>query len=324
MGTAYCADNISTEELETIFCTCKNLKHLDIPRGPYTVAEIPLEKWINFQNLQHLGISCHLKPGFANAIVKYCKNLKHLRIYYSYGIINNALTKLTELENLECLILDGPIDLYDESIIAISNNCQKLKRLEIAECMIVSAIDDVPLSSPSVLDELSKLQYLEHLNLRLVEKLKDSTIIAIANNCENLKCLDIRECTAITEKALVALTNLKNLQILNVSFLDDIITNSFIIKLKGLRKLYCEACDKVTDAGIIQFIKNNPDLEFLNVCSIDTIRTNLIIGADQATKNRTNGIILHIRISDASILQASKSIIKSQWLVVGCKDVPYF
>ncbi|XP_044001535.1 putative adenylate cyclase regulatory protein [Aphidius gifuensis] len=317
MGTMYYGDNISTEELETIFCTCKNLKHLDIPQCSYTVAGIPLEKWINFQNLQHLGISCHLTPELANTIVKYCKNLKHLRIPNYYGNNTYSLKKLTELENLECLILGSPNYLHEESIIAISNNCKKLKRLEIPDCDIQPAIDDLPLSSPSVLDELSKLQYLEHLNLRRANNLEDSTIIAIANNCKNLKKLDIRDCKTITKTALVALTNLKNLQILNVSYLDNIITNSFIIKLTGLKELDCSYCRKLTNSGIIQFIKNNPDLEFLNVCFIEKITANLITAADKATKNRTNGIILHIRISNPSIIQTSKSKIKSQWLVVG-------
>ncbi|XP_044001732.1 F-box/LRR-repeat protein 2-like [Aphidius gifuensis] len=438
--------NFSTKLLNTIFSTCKNLKHLDITPGPYNVAKIPFEKWINFQNLQHLGISCLLMPDLANTIVKYCKNLKHLRIHNLQRDINDtALKKLTELENLESLILDRLIELYEESIIAISNNCKKLKRLEIFGCIILSSINNIencraitetalvgltnlkklqklnvtfldisdsiiielkglkeldcaycqkltdsgiiqfiknnpdleflnvcsidnittdlviaanqatknrtngiilhirisdqsilqaaksiiksqcsivpsihtePLSSPFVLDELSKLQCLEHLNLCYVKNLNDSTITAIANNCKNLKSLDIESCKAITETALVGLTNLKNLQKLNVSYLDTI-TDSFLIKLKGLKELDCSYCKKLTNSGIIQFIKNNPDLKKIDVYDLDgNITSDMVISADQATKNRTNGIILHIRTSDPAILQASKSIIKSQWLAI--------
>ncbi|XP_044001254.1 uncharacterized protein LOC122847322 [Aphidius gifuensis] len=302
---------LSTEVLNTIFSTCKNLKHLDMTSGSYDIADIPLRKWINFQNLQHLGISCDIMPDLANTIVKYCKNLKHLRIPNYYGNDTYAFKKLTELENLECLILDGPIDLHEDSIIAISNNCKKLQRLEIPSCTIKPAIDDVPLSSPSVLDELSKLQYLEHLNLRDAKNLADSTIIAIANNCKNLKSLDITACTDLTEAALVALTNLKNLQKLNVECL-DIVTDSFLIKLKGIKELYCDDCQNFTDAGIIQFIKNNPDLEKISVRYINNITVDIVIAADQATKNRTNGIILHI-IMDSFFIFEAKPIIKSQW-----------
>ncbi|XP_044020345.1 F-box/LRR-repeat protein 2-like [Aphidius gifuensis] len=171
--------------------------------------------------------------------------------------------------------------ISEEAIIAISNNCKKLKRLELADCTILStSIDGEPLSSPSVLNELSKLQYLEHLNLRDTENIDDNTIIAIANNCKNLKSLDIQGISDTSETALVALTKLKNLESLTVGFRD--ISDSYIIRLKGLKVFDCDGCEKLTDVGIIQFIKNNPDLEKIN----------------------------------ADWLDDSKSIIKSQWLIV--------
>ncbi|XP_044001355.1 uncharacterized protein LOC122847620 [Aphidius gifuensis] len=311
MDIAY---NLSTEILNTIFCTCKNLKHVDIPLGPYNVAEIPPKKWINFQNLEYLSICCDIMPDLANTIVEYCKNLSNLRIHSPHHIDITALKRLTELKNLECLML-GPGELHEESIIAILNNCKKLKRLEIPGCIIVPFINGNSFSFPSVLDEFSKLQCLEHLNLGYGRNLNDSTITAIANNCKNLKSLDVPICLRLTETALVAITNLENLEKLDVSYL-HIITDSFLIKLKGLKKLNCDSCPNVTDVGIIQFIKNNPDLENIGVSSTANITIDSVIAADQATKNRTNGIILHIRISNPSIIQASKSIITSQWLVV--------
>ncbi|XP_044001532.1 uncharacterized protein LOC122847747 [Aphidius gifuensis] len=315
MSAKYEAKNLSTIEVNTIICTCKNLKHLDIPSGHYDLDEIPLAKWINFKNLEYLGIYCNIMPDLANTIVKYCKNLKHLKISPNDSTMNEtALKKLTELENLESLIFLPCTKLSEGSIIAISNNCKKLKRLEISQCIIVSPIDGEPLSSSSVLDELSKLQYLEHLNLSFAKNLGASTIIAIANNCKNLKSLNIQgKSSHITDTTLVALTNMKNLEKLNVG---HDISDSFIIRLRGLKEFDCSYCDELTDVGIIQFIKNNPDLEKIDLFAITDLTSDLVIAADLATKNRTNGIILHMRISDGSIIKASKSIIKSQWLVV--------
>ncbi|XP_044000998.1 F-box/LRR-repeat protein 3-like [Aphidius gifuensis] len=254
-------------------------------------------------------------PDLANAIVEYCKNLKHLKIHDPGKIMNEtALNKLTELENLESLILVINVILREESIIAISNNCKKLKHLTIGGRLLMPTIDGKPLSSPSVLDELSKLQYLEVLYLCGTLHLKDSTIIAIANNCKNLRLLAINRCTAVTETAFVAITNLKNLQELDVT--SPNITDDFIIKLKGLKKLICFKCRELTNAGIIQFIKNNPDLEVIDVSGIKNITNDLIIAADHATRNRTNGIILHLTISDPSIIPfLTRPTIKSQWLV---------
>ncbi|XP_044001529.1 uncharacterized protein LOC122847744 [Aphidius gifuensis] len=314
MGIDYDANNLSTEVLETIFHTCDNLKHLDLPRGLYDLDEISHDNWINFQNLEYLGIYCDIMPDLANTIVENCRNLKHLKIK-SQNTINTALENFTELENLESIILDGVTELYEESIIAISNDCKKLKRLEIPYCYILPSIDGDSFSSQSVLDELSKLRYLEHLSFHTALELEDSTIIAIANNCKNLKSLNIKGCRGLTKTALDALTNLKNLQILDVGILHTV-TDSFLIKLKGFKRIYCDECDNLTDAGIIQFIKNNPDLEMISIFYIGRITDHLIIGADQATKNRTNGIILHITECSESLIEASKSIITSQWLVV--------
>ncbi|XP_044001443.1 uncharacterized protein LOC122847691 [Aphidius gifuensis] len=309
---------VSTKIVNTIFCKCKNLKHLDIPNDFCDLAKIPLAKWKNLRNLEYLTLSCYeVSPDLADTIVKYCKNLKHLCIKpICHFIKTSVVKKLTKLENLESFIINlWLFKLTEESIIAISNNCKKLKRLELNNCFLVPSIDSDELSSPTVLNELSKLQYLEHLSLYDAQSFEDNTIIAIANNCKNLKSLDICCLTYdITETALVAVTKLENLEILKVNYRN--ISDNFIIRLKGLKELHCVHCRNLTETGIIQFIKNNQDLEMINIETIGNITIDLVIGADQATKNRTNGIVLHIIIDNFSIIEASKSIIGSQWLVV--------
>ncbi|XP_044001410.1 uncharacterized protein LOC122847663 [Aphidius gifuensis] len=309
---------VSTKVLDTIFCKCKNLKHLDIPNDFYDLAKIPLAEWKNLKNLEYLCLSCHeVLPDLADTIVKYCKNLKHLCVNpVCDNIEANVVKKLTKLENLESFEVSAR-NLSEEAIIAISNNCKKLKRLELDHCTVVStSIGGDELFSPSVFNELSKLQYLEHLSLNNAEYIEDNTIIAIANNCKNLKYLDICGIRDdIAETAIVALTKLENLEKLSVDFHN--ISDSFIISLKGIKNLYCEYCQDLTDTGIIQFIKNNPDLEEIYAMEMKNITYDLVIGADQATKNRTNGIILRLRISGAEIArQAYNSIIKSQWFVI--------
>ncbi|XP_044001450.1 uncharacterized protein LOC122847698 [Aphidius gifuensis] len=309
-----------TKVLDTIFCKCKNLKHLDIPYYFYDLAKIPLAKWKNLRNLEYLTLSCHeVSPDLADTIVKYCKNLKHLFMNPRFPDIKaNVVEKFTKLENLESLEINDR-SLGEEAIIAISNNCKKLKRLELGDCAVLTGIDNDAspreLSSPSVLNELSKLHYLEHLSLSDTETIEDNTIITIANNCKNLKYLDIcsHDDHDITETAFVALEKLENLEILRVGSRN--ISDSYISRLKGLKVFFCAYSWNLTDTGIIQLIKNNPDLEEICAFGIENFTIDLVVAADQATKNRTNGIILHIEIDDLSIIEASKSLIKSQWLV---------
>ncbi|XP_044001737.1 F-box/LRR-repeat protein 3-like [Aphidius gifuensis] len=311
------AKNLKDSTITAIANNCKNLKSFAIENCT-TITETGLCALTNMKNLQKLnkltdaGIIQFIKnnPDLEKIVIESLDNITiDLVIAADHATRNRTNGIILQL------IISG-----SKSIIAISNNCKKLKRLEIPDSHLVPSIDGGPLSSPSVLDELSNLQYLEHLNLLKVSNylceginLEDSTIIAIANNCKNLKILQIRNHKAISETALAALINLENLQILDI--IDLNITDDIIIKLKCLKELHCSYCQKLTSAGIIQFIKNNPDLE--QIYAVETgnnIESDLIIGANQATKNRTNGIILHLilRIS----LFSKRPMSESQWLMI--------
>ncbi|XP_044005674.1 F-box/LRR-repeat protein 2-like [Aphidius gifuensis] len=291
----------------SIIGTCKNLKHLEYTCDYKTSEpEIPLKNWSNVHNLVYLSTCWKITEDFAIKIVNHCKKLKDFTIRVKSE--DAAIIKLTELENLECLKLHNQ-ELTKEEIIAISNNCKKLEHLEIPYCKIPFY--------PVTLDYLSKLQCLEYLDLSCIGLLQDSTIIFIANKCKRLKYLNIEGPNCITENGFDFLLKLENLQELAIDC-NKAITNNFVEKLKGLRVLNCRNCINLTDAGIIQVIKNCPDLERLDLSYINNITLDTIIAADLATKNRMNEIVLHIHISNWTLHETSKSKIESQWLLVEC------
>ncbi|XP_044005829.1 F-box/LRR-repeat protein 2-like [Aphidius gifuensis] len=264
--------------------TCKNLKHLEISTGFYNSIDVSIINWANLKNLVFLNIFWKITDEVAIKIVNYCKNLVHLCISRYSDTTETALKKLTKLENLETFKLEF-LQLNSRVIIAISNNCEKLKHLSILGCTVAKSIDDGETrSSASALDDLSKLQYLEHLELTGIKDLQDSTIIAIANKCKNLKYLGIGDCQDITETALMALTSMENLKKLEIRRNPNV-TNNFIVKLKGLKLLNCKSCEKLTDAGLIQFIKNCPDLEDL-IIDVTNITKDFENARNKLNKNR--------------------------------------
>lgn len=313
---------ITPQVFSSILNTCKKLKYLNFNNRTCYNQKISIKNWKNLRNLEHLNAPCLITDESVMNIVKYCQNLKYLKIHQCNCKISElSFIKLTELKNLEHLKLNRIYKVSDKSIIAISKNCKKLKRLELPYCVIVKSIDNEPITYPLVLDELSKLQYLEHLNLSHIgdvytkNKIQDSTIICIANNCKNLKHLNIESCKSITETALIALTSLKNLQELNVTCVDNV-TDNFIIKLKGLKKFNCAVCDKLSTAGFRQFIKNCPELEELHLQSDTKTEIDTIIAADYETKERKNGIILGIYVVERNVINYFKKRIESQWLII--------
>ncbi|XP_044001840.1 SCF E3 ubiquitin ligase complex F-box protein GRR1-like [Aphidius gifuensis] len=284
--------------LSGIFNSCKNLKHLDAPGFHVDLAEIKMENWVNLKNLVYLNIRWQASDAIIKNIIKYCNNLEFINI----DKLNSESTiKLTRLENLNYLKFAKTNNINNEVMAAILNNCKKLKHLEIDRRSRVEA---------SIFDDLSKLQYIENLNLSSCDKVGDSAIIAIAKNCKLLKSLNIGACFSITSTAFIALTSLKNLKELDVA-VNENVEDNFIVKLRGIKSFFCYECDRLTDAGVIQFIKNNPDLEFLNIN--DTYLTiETIVGAEEAVKNRTNDTFLTI---ESIGLDFKEALIESPWLI---------
>ncbi|XP_044019431.1 SCF E3 ubiquitin ligase complex F-box protein GRR1-like [Aphidius gifuensis] len=303
----------------SILNTCKNIRHLYLPTLNIELRpEISIENrenWENLKNLEHLTISWKITDEIAIKLVKYCKKLKHLDISkMNTDVIESALQKLTKLENLECLKV-GPIHNFSgETIAAISNNCKKLKNLKMnGRYSMIWALEQPRPSS--VLNYLLKLQYLEQLSLpwTTINELDEKSIIAIVDTCKNLMKLNLNFCRNITETTLIALTNSESLKKLKVAYIDNV-TDNFISKLKGLKYLDFRGCKNITDAGVIQLINNCPDLEYLNIYNTH-VTTDTIIGASEATKNRSNNIILYLCVE--KILKKSfKSLNKSIWLAL--------
>ncbi|XP_044001946.1 uncharacterized protein LOC122848149 [Aphidius gifuensis] len=286
--------------ISDIFNTCKNLKHLDAPGFDVDLAEIKMENWVNLKNLVYLNTRWQASDAIIKNIIKYCNNLEFINID---KLNSESIIKLTKLEKLNYLKFERTNDINKEVMVAILDNCKKLKHLVIFGGYEVEA---------SLFDDLSKLQYIESLSLASSFKLRDSAMIAIAKNCKLLRSLTIRGCS-ITSTAHIALTSLKNLKELDL-LANNNLEDNFIVKLRGIKSLNCSDCNKLTDAGVIQFIKNNPDLEFLDIRYITKVTINTIIAADEVSKNRTNDTFLSIKTNYPDF---KKVCIKSQWLICG-------
>lgn len=312
--TGACIYQLTNETVDSIIATCKNVKSLTLGYGKYQFDKIINKNWINLGNLVHLSICALLTLNLAEKLFHYCKKLKYLNL----SLIKNkhipkyALMKISDLPELEYLILPAMGQISRDAIISIANSCYKLKEFELHVKKVVQSRDRGPLGAMSTLEELAKLDSLERLNLEDIRRLEDNTLIAIAKECENLKYLNIEFCKNITEPALMSLTNLKNLETLFISNIPAV-SDNFISQLKGLKSIKCCNCTNVTDVGLIQFIKNCPDLEHLEIFGIKfTIDT--IIAADEETKNRTNGIILTIVTHDVLFAKEAMSKMTSSWI----------
>lgn len=270
--------------LDSISETCKKLRHFEVFHKVGGVVSV--KNWKNFENLVHLSFSLEITNDVAISVLNNCSNLKYLDVSMCYCITKRALHTLTCLKNLEYLMLPRGCILIGEIIKNISNVCKKLKHLEMIECLI---------KLPLALDPLSDLRYLEYLNFSCVEDLQNSTIILIADRCKNLKYLNIERCYSITESALLTLTVLKQLETLNVASIESV-TDEFIVRLKNFKYLDFHGCKNITENGIIQVMKQCPDLEYLDIRSTN-IKNTMIVLANINSGNPINDIESYMTVT---------------------------
>ncbi|XP_044001364.1 uncharacterized protein LOC122847631 [Aphidius gifuensis] len=187
----------------------------------------------------------------------------------------------------------------------------KLVYLDIHGCEI---FDPFACHTEPGIDELSNLQYLEHLNLSGVETFTSSDLIAITSKCVHLNYLNIENMRCgITANVVRTLANLKNLKTLIINWIHNI-TDRLIKKLTGITTLHCFGCEHLTDTGVIEFIKNCPDLECLEIGLNHKLTEKIIVFADHVTRERTNNIILHLTTYSENE-KVDDYVIQSQWLV---------
>ncbi|KAF7988242.1 hypothetical protein HCN44_007774 [Aphidius gifuensis] len=317
-------DDLSSRE---IVKHCKNLKYLHMKKE---ATKFFLQKLEKFKNLECLVYPlCNIDIDSINAIVNNCKQLKRLSTCtgsFPYCFENDVYDDY-DYDDYEDYNEDDDDDngcdddnynySYDYDGGDYDNDSNDNTDYSDDDgndnTDYSNDITHNRVPSTSILDELSKLEHLEYLNMRFELTLQDSSLIAIANKCKNLEYLNI-ECTLITLAGLNAITKITSLRRLNVSN-NKCVTNSFLRKLKGLNSLNCNRCKKITDVGIIQFIKNCPELKYLSLRST-RMTINTIIAADRATKYRENNIVLHLHGCREELQTACRSIIKSKRLAI--------
>ncbi|XP_044019419.1 F-box/LRR-repeat protein 2-like [Aphidius gifuensis] len=320
-------NNFQDSSLIAIAKECKNLEYLNISHCKY-ITEEGLNAITTIKSLRRLNVS-HLEC-VRDSFLRKLKGLSLLKCNECQKISDVGLIQfINNCPDLKHLSADGTymtiktIIAADQATKHRENNiilhihlCYKKLRTACRSIIESKWSWNNRERRPSlVFDNLSKLQNLEQLSLQsmITNESFDSSIIAIVDSCKSLTKLDISSCYDVTETTLIALTNSESLKELKIGYIHSV-TDNFISKLKGLQCFDCTGCKKITDAGVIQLIKNCPDLENLDL-DYTHVTTNTIIGASEATKNRRNNIILILDV-DRILKRSFKSLNKSIWLAL--------
>ncbi|KAF7996839.1 hypothetical protein HCN44_002485 [Aphidius gifuensis] len=217
---------------------------------------------LTFINSTSQYLWSYVLPNSAKSIFQQFKVLKHLCLD-QYAIDDSLVESISQLKNLITLKCHYNHEhfhrIYSEANI---NPILNLKNLEV---LIVDACKDVD----------------------------DGFLINLSSNAEKLKTLKIW-CSSITDNGLIALTELKQLEVLRLHWsVESKITDSSVQWFKNMKSLYLSESNNITDYSIGKVIKNSPSLEFFYISS-SNLTIEAVKKADELTKHRNNNVILSL------------------------------
>lgn len=197
-------------------------------------------------DLEHLNLAQvkNLDSYSVTEIVKNCKKLRYLNLFSCITISVSAIKEIEKLVDLKYLNLENLINVDGDSISGIAKNCRGLKHLNIKSCRNVSE---------NGINDLSKLDKLEHLNLHCLFNINSRSITEITNKCRLLNYLDIGSCSNVTDTVLrdiSKLTYLEHLDVRRIKNITDSVLTRISRKCWKLKYLNIEECKRLTCTGL--------------------------------------------------------------------------
>ena len=185
------------------------------------------------------------------------------------------------------------------------NLCSSLKELSIGSIVKsddIFEIDDYTSIYENILDRSSK--NLEKLSVTCIDdsRIALSIYSYLISDLLKLKYLDLSSCKWITDDVIKSFSDLPKLEVLKICGIEEfsglvLVNNNF----PNLKELHCQNCYALKDEHLINFLKCADKLELLDVIGCRKITNSSIKTAIEVTKNRTNNLLLEIRIKNTLI-----------------------
>ena len=148
------------------------------------------------------------------------KTLKKINFFGCFQISRVSLLALSEMNNLESLVLSGCKNLCQSKMIELAKSCTKLSSLSLASCG-------------------------DCVGNRMIE--------TMAENLLSLRTLNISECKRVSTRALEKLSKCTKLTNLNLSGCTNVTNDGVLALCGGILKptyLYFDRCHKITDTAL--------------------------------------------------------------------------
>ena len=239
------------------------------------------------------------------------ENLKFLSLRDFFNLTGECFLSLNEnvieeivlyfMEEIEPVYLKKCFPVFEKlHALTFSNYTNNINNHEIAECIQLCpklkslTLEDFRTYSEKELIQAFFCQNLEMINLdcRLYnnsEVVVDNFCQYISSNLLNLRFLEIKSSSDLSDNGLESISKLPKLEALDLSCCENI-TGLAFTNLFNLKKLNCSNCTNLKDDGLIALLESATNLELLDV-SGSQISNALVDVAIEVTNNRMSNVL---------------------------------
>ncbi|KAA8521829.1 hypothetical protein F0562_012500 [Nyssa sinensis] len=272
---------ITSDKIEFVAKTCPrievlNLNYKEIHGGGFDeFEEIPGLDDVDDYGLFEISIRCRnltevylrRRSQIGNfgiiSLVNWAQNLTNLDLGRCNRIVDEALKAIGNANSLRVLNLQACWLITDRGLayLASGSLSRTLKKLVIAECDRITDVGLLPLKQMCCLEELNladcgpkvtdtggvaiaAIQTLKRLKLSWLINISDDTIVALAQNCQNMAALDLTGCESITGNGIRAFANHEFLEELVLAFCQNFSGHDVEWTVLGCRTLRYIVLDK--------------------------------------------------------------------------------
>lgn len=224
---------ITAAGLASVASGCPNLHTLDCT--DCSLGDSDVEGIAKIQNLQTLKLGFSVKV--TNCGLAYlranCGSLRHLDLYRCEQIGDEGITALLEGCHSLTEVNLSYTSVTDEGLLVLTH-CRDIVNVELRGCLGITSIGLTHIAGV--------LPHLTDLDLKHCYKVGDKGMLAIAENCKNLRQINLSFCpvTNIGLDALTQMACIGNMKLVHCKNLMPLETARALARCEGLQKLKLE------------------------------------------------------------------------------------
>ncbi|KAI0376355.1 RNI-like protein [Hypomontagnella monticulosa] len=258
-----------------------------------------------------------------------CTRVERLTLTNCAGLTDVGLVPLVR-SNKHLLALDvsGLVNISGDSILAVSQNCERLQGLNVSNCKEIDTdreLAEKNRTTPAMVELAEKCRHIKRLKFNDCSQFKDVTVLAFANNCPNILEIDLHSCTQIGNEPVTALLakgqSLRELRLANCELIDD---GAFLSlppqkTYEHLRILDLTSCTRLTDRAVERIIEVAPRLRNLVLAKCSNITDAAVYAIAGLGKNLHYVHLGHCRnITDDGVKRLVAACNRIRYIDLGC------